>query len=354
MPIISANNALSSSSSSSSASGSQTPSSRPTFIDLTCDPDSPPSLPPPPPRLPSVDSDLRRRPRRAADRIEMQTRNSPRPRGTQNSRPPRFGRNIMSGTPELIDLSTVSDEIEDSPEPAYSRRLPPPVPPLPVDSSTGSSEVEFISSRPIPPNAETAHVNNGPQAPASSAFQPFAQSFSHLRDLLAAGTSFMNSTGRYGQVRAGTSRANQDRDRLLEEEQVQWIARAVGNHHRGQTRPHRFPDLITHAPPTEENFDIGLDYVQQAFPLGGIIEGVAGSSTPDRRPSPPYKAPPAAAEGFTRKVEEDDVVVCVNCGDELGAGDGEVKRQVWVTKTCGHVCKPPYTGLMMRKLMLSF
>jgi len=247
----------------------------------------------------------------------------------------------MSGTPELIDLSTASDEIEDSPEPDYSRRLPPPVPPLPVDSSTGSSEVEFIGSRPIPQNAETAHVSNGSQAPAaSSAFQPFAQSFSHLRDLLAAGTSFMNSTGRYGQVRAGTSRANQDRDRLLEEEQVQWIARAVGNHHRVQPHQHRLPDLIMHPPPTEENFDgIGLDYAQPAFALGGIIEGAAGSSTLDRRPSPPYKAPPAAAEGFTRKVEEDDVVVCVNCGEELGAGDVEVKRQVWVAKACGHVCK---------------
>jgi hypothetical protein len=119
---------------------------------------------------------------------------------------------------------------------------------------------------------------------------------------------------------------------------VQWIARAVGNH-RGQQAQRRLPDLIMQARNLEEDFDgIPLDYAQPAFPLGGIIEGGVGSSTPDRRPSPPYKPPPAAAEGFTRKIEEDDEVVCVNCGDELGAGEGEVKRQVWVAKQCGHVC----------------
>jgi hypothetical protein len=248
----------------------------------------------------------------------------------------------MSGTPELIDLSTVSDEIEESPEPAYNRRLPQPVPspvpPLPVDSSTGSSEVEFIGSRPISQNVEIANLNNRSQAPASSTFQPFVHGMNHLRDLLAASTSFINPSGRHGPARAGTSRFNQDRNHVLEEEHVQWIARAVGNQHRGQPPQRRLPDLIMQAPNLEEDFDgIAFDYAQPAFALGDIIDGGVGSSTPDRRPSPPYKPPPAAAEGFTRKIEEDDEVVCVNCGDELGAGEGEVKRQVWVAKQCGHV-----------------
>ena len=194
-----------------------------------------------------------------------------------------------------------------------------------------------MGSRPIPQNGESANVNNRPQALASSAFQPFAQSFSHLRELLAAGTSFMNPNGRHGGTRAGTSRENHERDDVLEEH-VHWVTRAVGNQHREQLSQRRLADPIMPAPITEENFDgLAFDYVQQAFPLGGIIEGEAGRPTPDRRPSPPYKPPPAAAEGFTRKTEEDDVVVCVNCGDELGAGDEEVKRQVWVAKHCGHV-----------------
>jgi hypothetical protein len=244
----------------------------------------------------------------------------------------------MSGTPQVIDLSTVSDEIEESPEPAYNRRLPPPMPTLPVDSSSGSSEVEFVGSRPVPQNAETSNVSNRPQAPASSTFQPFLHSMNHLRGLLAASTSFMNPSGRHGAARAGTSRANQERDRILEEEHAQWIARAVGHQHRGHPPQRRLPDLIVQAPNLEEDFEgITFDYAQPAFALGGALEAGVGSSTPDRRPSPPYKPPPAAAEGFTRKIEEEDEVVCVSCGDELGAGEDEVKRQVWVAKQCGHV-----------------
>jgi hypothetical protein len=244
----------------------------------------------------------------------------------------------MSGTPQVIDLSSVSDEIDEPPEPAFSRRLPPLLPTLPVDSSSGSSEVEFVSSRPIPQNAETSNVHNRSQAPASSTFQPFLHGMNHLRDILAASTSFMNPSGRHGPARAGTSRATHETDRILEEEHVQWIARAVGHQHRGQPPHRRLPDLIVQAPHLDEDFDgITFDYAQPAFTLGGMLEAGVGSSTRDRRPSPPYKPPPAAAEGFTRKIEEDDEVVCVNCGDELGAGEDEVKRQVWVAKQCGHV-----------------
>jgi hypothetical protein len=56
------------------------------------------------------------------------------------------------------------------------------------------------------------------------------------------------------------------------------------------------------------------------------------------RPSPTYEEPPPAREGFTRSAEEGDVVVCPNCDGELGVGDTDEKRQVWVVKGCGHVC----------------
>ena len=250
-----------------SASSAETPSPRPDVIDLTCDADSPPSLPTPPRRLPSLDPDVRRRYRLAADRVGAETRDSTRTRHTPNGRPPRFGRNIMSGTPELIDLSAVSDEIEESPAPTYNRRLPPTLPPLPVDSSTGSSEVEFMGSRPISQNAEAPNVDNRSQAPASSSLNPLHQGLSHLRDLLAAGTSFMNSSGRHGLVRAGSSRDNHDREL---EEQVQFVTRTVGNQFRGQPRQPRLPDLIMQAPTAEENFDaLQFDYAQPAFALGG-------------------------------------------------------------------------------------
>jgi ribosomal protein L37AE/L43A len=30
-------------------------------------------------------------------------------------------------------------------------------------------------------------------------------------------------------------------------------------------------------------------------------------------------------------------VVCPNCGDELAVGKDEMKQQIWVVKSCGHV-----------------
>lgn len=52
---------------------------------------------------------------------------------------------------------------------------------------------------------------------------------------------------------------------------------------------------------------------------------------------PTYDAPPEARAGFTRELKEDELLICANCDDELGAGDEDVKRQVWIIKTCGHV-----------------
>ncbi|MCJ1402753.1 hypothetical protein MMC11_005974 [Xylographa trunciseda] len=54
-------------------------------------------------------------------------------------------------------------------------------------------------------------------------------------------------------------------------------------------------------------------------------------------PLPTYEAPPPPRPGFTRSAAETDIVVCPNCNEELGIGDDEIKRQVWVVKKCGHV-----------------
>ena len=75
-----------------------------------------------------------------------------------------------------------------------------------------------------------------------------------------------------------------------------------------------------------------LNYEAQGFELIG-----AAHSSPPPRPSSPYKAPRTVTGGFTRKVEEDDIVICPHCGDELGTGNDELKQQIWVVKQCGHV-----------------
>ena len=61
-------------------------------------------------------------------------------------------------------------------------------------------------------------------------------------------------------------------------------------------------------------------------------------SRPQQQPRlPTYDPPPAAQSGYTRSPEEDQILVCPNCDDELGVGEDDVKRQVWVVKVCGHV-----------------
>ena len=54
-------------------------------------------------------------------------------------------------------------------------------------------------------------------------------------------------------------------------------------------------------------------------------------------PLPVYEAPPPPRPGFTRSPTEGDTVVCPNCNEELGIGEDDTKRQVWVVKKCGHV-----------------
>lgn len=63
---------------------------------------------------------------------------------------------------------------------------------------------------------------------------------------------------------------------------------------------------------------------------------------PDRQPPvaprlPTYEAPEPARLGFKRSPKNGDVLVCPICDDELGAGESDTKRQVWVVKACGHV-----------------
>ena len=89
---------------------------------------------------------------------------------------------------------------------------------------------------------------------------------------------------------------------------------------------------------------VGLEeWDLQSF--GGIDMGVnmqgfnlENPSRPVQQPrTPTYKAPSPAKSGFTRDLEEEDVLVCPNCDNELGVGDDDLKRQVWIVKACGHV-----------------
>lgn len=96
----------------------------------------------------------------------------------------------------------------------------------------------------------------------------------------------------------------------------------------GGARPHVIPPHAPGAAPT-----IDMNYLAVGFAMG-----------PDaaRPPTPKYEPPPPAETGFTRSPGEGDELVCPNCGDELCMGSNEVKQQVWVIKTCGHVSQPSH------------
>ena len=81
--------------------------------------------------------------------------------------------------------------------------------------------------------------------------------------------------------------------------------------------------------PGQARMFIDLDFGMAAFDMG--------YGEPARPATPKYEAPPPAEKGFTRSPEEDEEVVCPNCGDELAVSEDETKSQVWVIKACGHV-----------------
>ncbi|KAH0547514.1 hypothetical protein FGG08_000239 [Glutinoglossum americanum] len=87
-----------------------------------------------------------------------------------------------------------------------------------------------------------------------------------------------------------------------------------------------FPVAANFPIPMLDYRDVGFELMPEDLPDDAVI--VLGKRN--------YSAPEPAQEGFTRSPNEEDVIVCPNCDDELTVGDGEVKRSVWVAK-CGHV-----------------
>ncbi len=72
-----------------------------------------------------------------------------------------------------------------------------------------------------------------------------------------------------------------------------------------------------------------LDFMRQGFPMGNGPRA--------RSYTPTYQAPPPPREGYTRSPTEDFMAICANCDEELGMGESELKKQVWVARKCGHV-----------------
>lgn len=205
-------------------------------------------------------------------------------RGAQ--RPPRFDRDIIS----------IDDQEDEA-----------------VDLREESPEIQFLTSRPRSRSLSTTRHPRHQSTLRQRRHTPAARSPVRRPQVSLRITGAPVEA--HGHQNAGwlfhpfAARVNTNPPRTHEDELVEWENFPGGNF-----------ELPAH-----------LDYFAPAFDL----------EHPTRRQPqsrlPTYDPPAPAQEGFTRTPNEDDVLVCPNCDDELGLGDDEVKRQVWVVKACGHV-----------------
>jgi hypothetical protein len=203
-------------------------------------------------------------------------------------RQPRFGRNIM----DVIDLE------------AEETQAPPP--PL-------SPEIQFVSSRPISParrpNRPTYEIRDEDENEVE-----FVSENRRARPMMRTHDEIVRDLHRRDQRHRETeAMMNQFLQRALPPRAPPRARR--GGVHTGFMPPHR------------------MQYAMAAFDLGYLHD-----EEDILPPAPTYNAPAEAPEGFTRSPQEEGALICPNCEDELCVGESERKKQVWIVKSCGHVC----------------
>lgn len=195
----------------------------------------------------------------------------------------------------------------------------------------GSPDIQIVSSRRIAqPHVEDADGGDDVQflrvnrIPDEEIQRRRDRSNSRAMELLG------NLNGRFTHLRAHVERFNVQMNRT-----AAGINRLPGSvviapRRTGNAAPARRPDLrmaghFHFAAPV-------LDFDMVGFDMGGAAPRAA-------EPAPPTYLPPLpAGEGFTRSPLETDLLICPNCEEELCTGDNDTKKQVWIVKSCGHVC----------------
>ena len=220
-------------------------------------------------------------PRIQADRSDYHVQPSHIRTSVRPSRGPRYNRNIVNPEPEESTRPT-------------------------VDLRDSSPEVQFIRERPLP-------MPQGDRNPGRHRAPP-RQPDAPLENL--------NQPGRGGSIFPTITGAIASRLGPLD------ITRGfIGRRIFGT------PDQLV----AIDGMDV-RDY--NGIDMGVNMRGfnLDNPSRPVPQPRlPTYEPPPPAREGFTRDLNEDDELICPKCDDELGVGDNDTKRQVWVIKACGHV-----------------
>ncbi|KIV87842.1 hypothetical protein PV11_03361 [Exophiala sideris] len=234
-----------------------------------------------------------------------------RPQSAENRslRAPPFTRRQQQEDLEVIDLSEEDsdfhiDEFEVHSDTESERS---------VHTLASSPEVQFLHERPASPGSRRPEPPR-PSIHAGTLGADRQGSFNLIPDLFRRGTQFMFGNMQQAYDEMFADRFEQTRPR--------------GNNAR--------PNVGTQGNDTDPELVINLNYRRPAFALGGLEMFDRTSETP-QVVQEPYKAPPAAKEGFIRTFGEEDVILCPRCGDELAVGNDDTKKQVWVVKACGHV-----------------
>lgn len=246
----------------------------------------------------------------------------------RSTRPPRFGRDIIDVEEEG---SSGAAEAPESPEIQFvsSRRIEPAQqPPLyELDEDVGD-EVEFVRENPLPDSErrrditdEIAFLLDDP------AYRPRV---GHLQERV--------------QQMAGERRRARDAqiarvERMFAQARSRRTPRPIGVRvHQGE--PRALSVRLEAGQRNGPGRHIHVGFIAPALNFGAVAFDMGYEDGPPEAPAPPpptYNAPAPAPEGFTRSPQEEDVLLCPNCEDELCTGDSDQKRQVWLIKGCGHV-----------------
>ncbi|KAL9105360.1 MAG: hypothetical protein Q9227_009448 [Pyrenula ochraceoflavens] len=305
---------------------------QPETIDLTVDSDSSPAVPVeiPPPRfhLPRSRS------------VQTRRRGSVQGRGHPTPPPPGFS--------EVIDLISDSEDDQSNHRSTSLR-------PSSNQNATGSSsrlaaerqdpDFQVVGARVLHPRFPRSSRSRASRDPVPlggqrQAENPASSSRGYFGGALRDMFNFVGN-GQLNSLTPAAQTASITRHGPSESSFTGFLRSGIGQHLpgfgfiRGPTIPEELEiigdESFTNDPPPMPHFN---------YETPGFAMFV------DQQPvSPEYTAPSEARPGFSRKADDDDIIVCPRCGDELGVGSEPSKQQVWVVKQCGHV----YCGACARQ-----
>jgi hypothetical protein len=200
--------------------------------------------------------------------------------------------------------------------------------------NTGSPELEFMFSRTLLPTTMpySRPHGAGPQGTQRSGSPP-PPSFPSLSQMTGGQPSWAEWRN-HGQRRLrfeGTEELL--RQRIRHQETLPRVPHGRLHAQLMEELLHRDPMFMNANP--DMDLPDQLNFIAQGFAMGP--GGQAAGNARARPPPPTYDPPSPPRAGYTRAPKEEDILLCPNCEDELGVGEDELKKQVWVIKKCGHV-----------------